>query len=102
VILAGAFGDIRVELSHDPGSPGPGDASRFTLRLLDRANRALTADVFLEGRLNDGTRLQTRLVPRGPGTYSGTVGGRPRAATDLRLRVVLDDVRFDLPVRLTD
>ncbi|HET7875750.1 MAG TPA: hypothetical protein VFN71_09505 [Methylomirabilota bacterium] len=70
----------------------------YTLRLSDDAGKPLGgADVSIEGRTADGTAFRERLTPAGPpGTYRATL--RAAGPSDFRVRVVLGDKRFEVPL----
>jgi hypothetical protein len=83
-------------------SPAPRDASErgVTERLSDSGGRSLAgAEVLLRIRMADGTLLDVSLGA-GPdlGTYSVTVPLLHSAPVDLRLRVVTNDTRVEIPL----
>jgi len=91
---------VRVEIASDPPSPAPGQSASYTVRLIDIAGRPVVgATVSLFGRLTDGTAMQTPLEPgREPGTYYGRLDFTTLGPTDLRVRVVRREGRFEMPL----
>ncbi len=72
----------------------------YTVSLSDVAGRALTgAEVTLVGRAADGTVFRAALQPTAvAGVYRGWAAREDNALTNLRLRVVRRDKRFELPL----
>ena len=91
---------VRVEIAADPPNPTPGQSASYTVRLVDIAGRPVVgATVSLFGRLTDGTAMQTPLEPgREPGTYYGRLDFTTLGPTDLRVRVVRREGRFEMPL----
>jgi hypothetical protein len=91
---------VRVEIASDPPYPTPGQSASYTVRLIDVAGRPVVgASVSLFGRLTDGTAMQTPLEPGSePGTYHGRLDFTTLGPTDLRVRVVRREGRFEMPL----
>jgi hypothetical protein len=91
---------VRVEVASDPPRPTAGQSASYTVRLIDVAGRPVVgATVSLFGRLTDGTAMQTPLEPgTEPGTYHGRLDFTTLGPTDLRVRVVRREGRFEMPV----
>lgn len=72
----------------------------YTARVRDPDGQPLAgADVSLHTVLSDGTRREIRLRPTsGPGAYRGRVSVGARFPAELRVRVVLDGRRFEVPI----
>jgi len=89
-----------VDVTRDrvPASDGGGEA--YTARLADSGGRPLAgADVFLRIRTADGTLLDLSLgAAANPGTYSITTPPIRSAPVDLRLRVVTNNTRVEIPL----
>jgi hypothetical protein len=70
------------------------------VRLADSGGRPLAgADVFLRIRTADGTLLDLSLgAAANPGTYSITTPPLPSAPVDVRLRVVTNNTRVEIPL----
>lgn len=77
---------------------GPGREILYVVRLSDTAGRPLTgADVSLVGQAADGAPFQAVLRSLAEaGVYQGRAALDPATLTDLRLRVVRRDKRFEL------
>jgi hypothetical protein len=93
-------GPPQVDVTRDrvPASDGGGEA--YTVRLADSGGRPLAgADVFLRIRTADGTLLDLLLgAGANPGTYSVTTPPLPSAPVDVRLRVVTNNTRVEIPL----
>jgi hypothetical protein len=91
---------VRVEIASDPLRPTAGQSASYTVRLIDVVGRPVSgATVSLFGRLTDGTAMQTPLEPGPePGTYHGRLDFTTLGPTDLRVRVVRREGRFEMPV----
>ena len=91
---------VRVEIASDPPRPTAGQSASYTVRLIDVAGRPVSgATVSLFGRLTDGTAMQTPLEPGvEPGTYHGRLDFTTLGPTDLRVRVVRREGRFEMPI----
>jgi hypothetical protein len=93
-------GPPQVDVTRDrvPGSDGGGEA--FTVRLADSSGRPLAgAGVVLRIRKADGTLLDLSLgAGADPGTYSITTPALPSAPVDLRLHVVTNNTRVEIPL----
>jgi len=89
-----------VDVTRDrvPASDGGGEA--FTVRLADSGGRPLAgAGVVLRIRAADGTLLDLPLrAGANPGTYSITTPTLPSALVDLRLHVVTNNTRVEIPL----
>jgi hypothetical protein len=96
--LSATVAGVRVELATGQSTRATGGAAH-TLRLIDSAGQPLKgASITLRGLAADGTTVEIPLDPvEVPGAY------RSRSSTteplrELRLRVVLPDRRFELPL----
>jgi len=94
------LGPPQVNVTRDraPASDGGGEA--YAVRLADSGGRPLTgAEVFLRIRTADGTLLDLALgAGANPGTYSVTTPPLRSAPVDLRLRVVTNNTRVEIPL----
>ena len=89
---------VNVTRDRAPASDGGGEA--YAVRLSDSGGRPLTgAEVFLRIRTADGTLLDLALgAGANPGTYSITTPPLRSAPVDLRLRVVTNNTRVEIPL----
>jgi hypothetical protein len=95
---AGFPGVPRVDLECDRSSAGLGLACRARLRD-DQGQPVLASEVLLMARTADGGSRTARLgTTSDPGTYAGELLDDEREATDLRLRVVLEGRRIEIPI----
>ena len=90
----------RVDMARNPAPASEGGGEAYAVRLSDSGGRPLAgAEVFLLIRMADGTLLDVSLGA-GPdlGTYSVTMPPLQSAPVDLRLRVVTNNTRVEIPL----
>jgi hypothetical protein len=93
-------GPPQVDVTRDPAPASDGDGEAYAVRLADSGGRPLAgAEVFLLIRTADGTLLNLALgAGANPGTYSITMPPLRSAPVDLRLRVVTNNTRVEIPL----
>ena len=90
----------QVDVTRDPALASEGGDEAYAVRLSDAGGRPLAgADVLLRISLADGTRLDVSLGA-GPdlGTYVVTMPSLQSPPVDLRLRVVTNNTRVEIPL----
>ena len=90
----------RVDVTRNPAPASEGGGETYAVRLSDSGGRPLAgAEVLLQIRTADGTVLDVALGA-GPdlGTYSVTMSPLQSAPVDLRLRVVTNNTRVEIPL----
>jgi hypothetical protein len=90
----------QVDVTRNPALASEGGGEAYAVRLSDSGGRPLAgADVLLRIRMADGTLLDVSLGA-GPdlGTYSVTTPPLQSAPVDLRLRVVTNNTRVEIPL----
>ena len=90
----------RVDVTRNPAPASEGGSETYAVRLSDSGGRPLAgAEVLLQIRTADGTVLDVSLGA-GPdlGTYSVTMSPLQSAPVDLRLRVVTNNTRVEIPL----
>jgi len=90
----------RVDVTRNPAPASEGGSETYAVRLSDSGGRPLAgAEVLLQIRTADGTVLDVALGA-GPdlGTYSVTMSPLQSAPVDLRLRVVTNNTRVEIPL----
>jgi hypothetical protein len=98
--LSPQVGPPRVDMSRNPAPASEGGGETYAVRLSDSGGRPLAgAEVLLLMRMADGTLLDVSLGA-GPdlGTYSVTMSPLQSAPVDLRLRVVTNNIRVEIPL----
>jgi hypothetical protein len=90
----------QVHLTRKPASASDGGGEAYGVRLADSRGRPLAgAEVFLLIRTADSTLLDLALrAGANPGTYSITVPPLRSAPIDLRLRLVTNNTRVEIPL----
>ena len=93
-------GPPQVDVTRDRVLASDGWGEAYTVRLADLGGRPLAgSDVFLRIRTADGTLLDLWLgAGANPGTYSITTPPLRSAPVDLRLRVVTNNTRVEIPL----
>jgi hypothetical protein len=93
-------GPPQVDVTRDPAPASNGGGEAFAVRLADSGGRPLAgAEVFLRIRTADGTTLDLALgAGANPGTYSITTPPLRSAPVDVRLRVVTNNTRVEIPL----
>ena len=94
------LGPPQVDVTRDPAPASNGGGEAFAVRLADSGGRPLAgAEVFLRIRTADGTTLDLALgAGANPGTYFITTPPLRSAPVDLRLRVVTNNTRVEIPL----
>ena len=90
----------QADLTRNPAPASEGGGEAYAVRLSDLGGRPLAgAEVLLLIRVTDGTLLEVPLGA-GPnlGTYSVTMPPLQSAPVDLRLRVVTNNTRVEIPL----
>jgi hypothetical protein len=90
----------QVDVTRNPAPASEGGSETYAVRLSDSGGRPLAgAEVLLQIRTADGTLLDVSLGA-GPdlGTYSVTMSPLRSAPVDLRLRVVTNNTRVEIPL----
>jgi hypothetical protein len=90
----------QVDVTRNPAPASEGGAEAYAVRLSDSGGRPLAgAEVLLRIRMADGTLLDVPLGA-GPdlGTYTVTVPPLQSVPVDLRLRVVTNNTRVEIPL----
>ena len=93
-------GPPQVDVTRDPAPASDGGGEAYAVRLADSGGCPLAgAEVFLLIRTADGTLLNLALgAGANPGTYSITMPPLRSAPVDLRLRVVTNNTRVEIPL----
>jgi hypothetical protein len=93
-------GPPQVDVTRDQVAASDGGGEAYTVRLADSGGRPLAgANVFLRISTADGTLLDLSLgAAANPGTYSITTPPLRSAPVDLRLRVVTNNTRVEIPL----
>jgi hypothetical protein len=88
-----------VELDSQPEGVDAGRAITYTARVWDGAGRPVeNARVTLHGWMPNGSDVETALgSTTTPGTYRGTATVGPATPGNIRVRVVYDGARFEIP-----
>jgi len=94
-----AAGPPRVELDAQPAGENTQRAITYTARVSDAAGQPVqNATVTLHGWMPNGSDVETALGSTGtPGTYRGTAHVGPATPGNLRVRVVHEGTRFEIP-----
>ena len=94
-----AAGPPRVELNAQTEGANGNRAITYTARIWDAAGRPVQrARVTLHGWMPNGSNLDTALDSTAtPGTYRGTATVGPATPGNLRVRVMYDGARFEIP-----
>jgi hypothetical protein len=93
-------GPPQVDVTRDPAPASDGGGEAYAVRLADSGGRPLAgAEVFLLIRTADGTLLNLALgAGANAGTYSIAIPPLRSAPVDLRLRVVTNNTRVEIPL----
>jgi hypothetical protein len=93
-------GPPQVDMARTPAPASEGGGEAYTVRLSDSGGRPVAgAEVFLLIRMADGTLLVVSLgAGPDPGTYSVKMSPLQSAPVDLRLRVVTNNTRVEIPL----
>jgi hypothetical protein len=90
----------RVEVIRDSASASGGRGAAYAVRISDTAGRPLSgAEVMLLARMSDGSVENITLGSGAePGSYQGALPGQS-APVDLRVRVITNDKRVEIPLK---
>ena len=93
-------GPPQVDMARTPAPASEGGGEAYAVRLSDSGGRPLAgAEMLLLIRMADGTLLVVSLrAGPDPGTYSVTMPPLQSAPVDLRLRVVTNNTRVEIPL----
>ncbi len=89
---------ITIDMQSDPGQPTTRTKTAYTVRLVDGAGKRLAnAQLTLTGRMTDGMTVVAPLRPMTDATYRGEVLYTMAGRWELRLRIIQEDRRIEVP-----